>query len=74
MFLWLWSFINLHDFLQRQEDPEMGDFEGNGSLDGVIIKVSRRFNLIWIPPDQGYKLRPPGGLTDLIRKAKETPG
>ena len=48
----------------------MGDFEREGSLDGVIVRVSRRFNLFWIPPDQGYKLGPPGGLTDPIRNIR----
>ena len=55
----------------------MGDFGGDGSLDWVIVKVSGRFNLFWIPLDQGYKLGPPGGLADPIRNVrnvKKTPG
>ena len=40
------------------------------------VWVSRRLNLFWIPPDQGYKLGPPGGLADPIRNVrnvKKTP-
>ena len=54
----------------------MGDFGGYGSL-GVIVGVSRRLNLFWIPPDQRYKLGPPAGLPDPIRNvrnANKTPG
>ena len=36
-----------------QEDPRLGDFGGDGSLDGVIVGVTRRFNMFWIPPDKG---------------------
>ena len=55
----------------------MSDFGGGGSLDGVIVGVSRRFNLFWILLDQGYKLEPRGGLVDPIgnvRNVKNTPG
>ena len=38
----------------------MGEFGGMGSLDGVIIGLSRRYNLFWTPRGQGYKLEPPG--------------
>ena len=48
----------------------MGDLGGDGSLDEVIVKVSRRFNLFWILHDRGYKLGPPGGLTDPIRNVR----
>ena len=54
----------------------MGDIGGDGSLDGVIVGVSRRFNLFWIPPDQDYKLGPTGGLTDPtrnVRNIRKTP-
>ena len=54
----------------------MGDFGGDGSLDGIIVKVARRFNRFWIPHDRSYKLGPPGGLTDPIRNIrniKQTP-
>ena len=50
----------------------MGDFGGDGSLDRVIVRVSRRFNVFWISCDQGYKLGPPGGLADPIRNVKKT--
>ena len=50
--------------------PKMGDFGEDGSLDGVIVGVLGRFNLFWIPPDQGYKLGPPGGLADPIRNVR----
>ena len=46
-------------------------------FNGVIVGIKRRFNLIWIPQDKGYKLGPPGGLADPIRnvrKVKKTPG
>ena len=55
----------------------MGDFGKEGSLDGVIVGIPRSFNLFWIPSEQGYKLGPPGGLTDPIRNVrnvKKTPG
>ena len=48
----------------------MGDFGGDGSLDGLIVNVSREFNLFWIPPDQGYKLGPPRGPADTIRNVR----
>ena len=48
----------------------MGDFEGDCSLDGVIVKVSRRFNLFWIPHDWGYKLGPLEGLTHPIKEVR----
>ena len=54
--------------------PKMYDF---GGLDGVIVGVSRRFNLFWIPLDQGYKLGPPVGFADPIRNVrnvKKPPG
>ena len=53
--------------------PQEGYFGGVCSLDGVIVKVSRRFNLFWIPYDWGYSLGPPGGLTDPIRNVRKTP-
>ena len=57
--------------------PRMGHFGGEGSLDWIIVKVSKKFNLFWIAHDQGYKLEPPGGLTDPIRNVRnvrKTPG
>ena len=48
----------------------MGDFGGDCRLDGAIVKVSKRFNLFWIPCGQGYKLGPPEGLTDAIRNVR----
>ena len=39
-------------------------------FDGVIVRIIRRFNLIWIPQDKGYKLGPPGGLADPIRNVR----
>ena len=55
----------------------MGDFGGDGGLDRVIVRVSRRYNLFWIPCGQCYKLGPAEGLADLIRSVKnirKTPG
>ena len=51
----------------------MGDFGGDCRLDGVIVKVSRRFNLFWILRGQGFKLGPPRGLVDPIRNVRKTP-
>ena len=52
----------------------MGEFGGDSNLDGVGVKVSRRFSLFWIPHDWGYILGPSRGLADPIRNARKTPG
>ena len=48
----------------------MGDFGGVGSLDGVGVKVSRRFNLFSILHDRGYKLGPDAGQIYPIRSVR----
>ena len=55
---------------ERQEDPKMSDFGGDGRFDGVIGGVSKRFKLFRIAWGQDYKLRPPGGLADPIKNVR----
>ena len=51
-----------------------GGFGGDGSLDGVIVRVTRKFNLFWILSGQGHKLGPSEGLVDLIKNVEKTKG
>ena len=70
------NFIIQSHFLKNNSRIR-GEFYFRKSFDGVIVRIIRRFNLFWIPPDKGYKLGPPGGLADPIRNVrnvKKTPG
>ena len=53
-----------------RKTPGLVIWEETTVLMRVIVKVSRRFNLFWILHDRGFKLGPPGGLTDPIRNVR----
>ena len=50
----------------------MGDFGGDSNLDGVIVRVSRRFNLFWILRDQATSWDHLEA-TKNVRNVKKTP-